>query len=621
MNKIKCISLVLILAAGAFFILPTPTFAAKASAQASYQRAYENYNKLTKNPKKRKLRHLWEKVIEGFDGVSGKYPDSKYASKAMLAKGDAWSRLFRISGNQKDLDSAIETYEQLVSRYSNTKDATSAKARLKAMTGVDPDAVARKEQPAKALAKPTAKAETPKKPDAAHFGQNTGVEQKPAARQMQDNSGLVEVSDIRHWSNEGYTRVVLDLARPVKLKTSKLRHPDRLVFDLKAAHLSAPLKRTEEVQDGILKSIRASQYNTNTVRIVLDLENLADYKTLLLPNPQRLVVDVSGRQSVARKGRGPGRLITIRSAVNTSNAMPLALKPQSVKQEEEQATSGQAAQADTPPVKTTAGTSSATTPGAVAAPAVETRAEESAPKPITTKNTRAVCIGTIVIDPGHGGKDTGAIGKNGLLEKDVVLDIGLRLREIISRELGCKVVMTRDKDVFIDLSARPGVAIKNDADLFISIHANASLDRSARGIETYLLNTTKDRNIMKLAAMENMMTLDKMSDLYTIIKDLKLGSKREESLRLAHDIQASLINDLHRHSRPVSDKGVKQGPFLVLYGAEMPSILTEVGFISNPNEEALLGSPAYRQYIAEAIFDGIKDYIAGMKVTTAARAN
>ena len=241
---------------------------------------------------------------------------------------------------------------------------------------------------------------------------------------------------------------------------------------------------------------------------------------------------------------------------------------------------------------------------------------------------KAVCIGTIVIDPGHGGKDTGAIGRNGLLEKDVVLDVGLRLRDIIRRELGCKVVMTRDKDVFIDLSARPGVAIKNDADLFISIHANASLDRSAHGIETYLLNTTKDRNIMKLAAMENSMTIDQVKDfgmlsvVNKIQKDLLLDYKREESLRLAHDIQTNLIKDLHRQSRFVSDKGVKQGPFLVLYGAEMPSILTEVGFISNPEEEEMLGSANYREHIAEAIFDGIKDYIAGMKVTaTAERAN
>lgn len=590
MNKIRCISLALILMAGAFFILPEHSFAAKASAQASFQKAYNSYQKLIKDPRKRKFRHPWEKVIKKFDGVITRYPGSQYAAKAMLAKADALSGLYRISRNQNDLDAAIESYEQLASMHPNAKDAASAKARLKALTGVAPDTAAR-------------------------------------TKDAPINCGLVEVRDIRHWSNSGYTRVVLDMAAPVKMRTTKLRHPDRLVFDLKAAHLSAPLKRTEDVRDGILKSIRASQYNSNTVRIVLDLESLAEYKTLMLPNPQRLVIDVTGIQTVARKGHGRGRLITIRSAENTSNTLPLALSPHSLEPVQEQNGVEQVKQPVAVPVAVQDAPPQAA-PETAAPPSQQTKTEESTPQPVTAKHMKAICIGTIVIDPGHGGKDTGAIGKNGLLEKDVVLDVGLKLRDIIRRELGCKVVMTRDKDVFIDLSARPGVAIKNDADLFISIHANASLDRSAHGIETYLLNTTKDRNIMKLAAMENSMTIDQVKDfgmlsvVNKIQKDLVLDYKREESLRLAHDIQTNLIKDLHRQSRFVSDKGVKQGPFLVLYGAEMPSILTEVGFISNPEEEEMLGSASYREHIAQAIFDGIKDYISGMKVTaTAARAN
>ncbi len=228
-----------------------------------------------------------------------------------------------------------------------------------------------------------------------------------------------------------------------------------------------------------------------------------------------------------------------------------------------------------------------------------------------------------MIDPGHGGKDTGAIGKNGLYEKDVVLDIGMKLRNIIKRELGCKVVMTRDKDVFIELNDRPGIAIKYDADLFISVHANASPDRAAKGIETYLLNTTKDRNIMALAAKENMMTIDQLKDIKlvsvvnAIQKDFALDFKREESLRLAHTVQACLVRDLQKDNI-INDKGVKQGPFLVLYGAEMPSILTEVGFISNAEEESKLGTPEYRQELAQAIFDGIKEYIVTSKPTSAA---
>ena len=225
-----------------------------------------------------------------------------------------------------------------------------------------------------------------------------------------------------------------------------------------------------------------------------------------------------------------------------------------------------------------------------------------------------MCIGTIVIDPGHGGKDTGAIGCNGLYEKDVVLDIGLKLRDIIKKNYACKVVMTRNKDVFIDLDARPGIAVQNDADLFISIHANASKSPSAHGIETYLLNLTKDRNIMEVAARENFTPVRNMGSLDVILKDLILDSKRDESLRLAHAVQASLVTDLHKDN--VVNKGVKQGPFLVLYGASMPSILTEVGFITNPEEESHLADPQYREAVAQAIFDGIKEYLGSSRIAS-----
>ena len=233
---------------------------------------------------------------------------------------------------------------------------------------------------------------------------------------------------------------------------------------------------------------------------------------------------------------------------------------------------------------------------------------EKAPAP------RMCGIGTIVIDPGHGGKDTGAIGCNGLYEKDVVLDIGLKLRAIIKKNFACKVVMTRDRDVFIDLDARPGIAVQNDADLFISIHANASKSPSAHGIETYLLNLTKDRNIMEVADRENFTAAKNMGSLDVILKDLILDSKRDESLKLAHFVQTSLVTDLHKDG--VLNKGVKQGPFLVLYGASMPSILTEVGFITNPEEESHLADPQYREEVAQAIFDGIKEYLGSSRIAS-----
>ena len=259
-------------------------------------------------------------------------------------------------------------------------------------------------------------------------------------------------------------------------------------------------------------------------------------------------------------------------------------------------------------------TTSVRPPAAASGRTTTARAVTPAPKEAARPTVPMYCIGCIVIDPGHGGKDTGALGHGGLKEKDVVLDIGRRLRELIRDQLGCKVVMTRDTDVFIDLDARP--AKQKDADIFISIHANASRDRAARGIETYLLNTSKDRHIMELAARENMMDVDKMGDMGVILRDLVLDTKREGSLRLAHAVHGKLVDEMKGANNLLNNRDVKQGPFWVLYGAEMPSILTEVGFITNPEEEQLLGSPEYRQKLAAAIFDGIKDYINTTKAAT-----
>src|SRR5512135_2083753 len=245
------------------------------------------------------------------------------------------------------------------------------------------------------------------------------------------------------------------------------------------------------------------------------------------------------------------------------------------------------------------------------------RAGTATPREAARPAVPMYCIGCIVIDPGHGGKDTGALGHGGLKEKDVVLDIGKRLRDLIREQLGCKVVMTRDTDVFIDLDARP--AKQKDADIFISIHANASRDRAARGIETYLLNTTKDRHIMELAARENMMDVGRMGDMGVILRDLVLDTKREGSLRLAHAVHEKLVDEMKGANGSLNNRDVKQGPFWVLYGAEMPSILTEVGFITNPEEEQLLGTPEYRQKLANAIFDGIKDYINTTKTASPAQ--
>lgn len=222
-------------------------------------------------------------------------------------------------------------------------------------------------------------------------------------------------------------------------------------------------------------------------------------------------------------------------------------------------------------------------------------------------------IKRIVIDAGHGGKDPGAIGKQGLKEKDVVLKIASGLKESLSKDTGADIIMTRDSDIFIDLPVRTAIANSKEADIFISIHANASPNRKASGIETYFLNLTNDERSIRVAARENAVSTKKMSDLQFILNDLMKTSNTNESSRLAAKVQDSLVSNLRKKYDDVKGNGIKGAPFYVLVRANMPSILVEVSFISNPKEEARLDDNNYIQDIVAGITSGVHEYIKVME--------
>ncbi len=223
-------------------------------------------------------------------------------------------------------------------------------------------------------------------------------------------------------------------------------------------------------------------------------------------------------------------------------------------------------------------------------------------------------IKTVVIDPGHGGKDPGAVGPGGLQEKDITLQVGKKLGRLLKKNYKMNVIYTREKDKFVSLNRRTHVANSKKSDLFISIHVNASEKRNAKGIETYFLNWTNNREAMRVAARENRISIKKMkkiqNDTQFILQDLARKNKNEESMRLAHSVQSSMVNSLQKDYTKIEDLGVKYALFYVLVGAEMPSILVEVSFISNRVEEKRLASDAYKSKIAEAIAQGINSYIS-----------
>ena len=221
-------------------------------------------------------------------------------------------------------------------------------------------------------------------------------------------------------------------------------------------------------------------------------------------------------------------------------------------------------------------------------------------------------IGKIVIDPGHGGHDTGTIGPNGLEEKDLVLDVAKRLGRLLETRLGAEVIYTRKDDTFIPLETRTAIANQEQADLFISIHANSSHDPDARGIETYYLNFTSSPDALEVAARENAVSESSIHQLQDLVKKIALKEKIEESREFASDVQGSLYSGLSTRNSGLRDRGVKKAPFIVLIGANMPSILAEISFVSNPQDERRLETAEYRQRIAESLYRGVSKYTGGL---------
>jgi N-acetylmuramoyl-L-alanine amidase len=402
------------------------------------------------------------------------------------------------------------------------------------------------------------------------------------------------VKNIRYWSGGDYTRIVIDQDKEIKFKAQELK--DRLVFDLLNTRLDPSVDKDPlPVNDGILRQVRAGQYAPDIVRVVLDLASIKSYVAFPLHDPDRLVIDVTGEG-----GRGgEPRVASAETDTQQQEKIEDEQKPEIV------------AEPKTEPLTT------------APSPSKVPEAKNSNEK-LSLSRQLGLKIRTIAIDAGHGGHDPGAIGKSGLKEKNITLDIAKRLAELVKERLGCNVVMTRDRDAFIPLEERPFIAKSKGADLFVSIHVNATRKRTTRGIETYVQSLrASDRDAMATAARENAMSTKKLSELKTeldrIFADLTRDDKIEESLYLADSVQGSLVNNLRPINRHANDlkARIKRAFFYVLINTEMPSILAEVGFISNPEEEKLLKSDSYRQSIAEALYQGVKKYVEARGQQTA----
>jgi N-acetylmuramoyl-L-alanine amidase len=492
--------------------------------------------------------------------------------------------------------------------------------------------------------------------------------------------GLAQVSGIRHWSTPTYTRVAIDLGDNVTYEAARVPNPDRIYFDLHGTRLAQELvgKSFAVTDDGFLKKIRAAQFSNDMTRVVLDVNDVTEYSAFLLPNPYRLIIDIHGGKDQGSGVRNQESASTSAGASSPSPASPTPASvptpvaapvvkatvakpvPNTVSTKTSSVTEIAALSAEPGKVEATTvptsrpiaekvteqskapevgGTEDSAATGVIAssstAAAISTkRIRKGKTADVNATPARAAAptadgqtslvralglkVGRIVIDAGHGGHDSGTIGVDGIEEKDVVLDVALRVGTLLHERLGAEIIYTRSDDTFIPLETRTAIANKAQADLFLSIHANSSPDATARGVETYYLNFTSSPDALETAARENAVSDQSIHQLSDLVKKIALREKIDESREFASDVEASLYGGLQRGNTGLKDRGVKKAPFVVLIGANMPSILAEISFVTNPKDANQLSQPEYRQRVAESLYRGVAKYAGGLSATKSA---
>lgn len=522
---------------------------AKSYCERLYESARKDYYSLLESDRKQRFHDSWEKVIRKFDDIVDKYPECSKAPDALFNMGVLYRKLYRKSWIKSDLEKAVKTFRKLAKSY--PKDNLADDALLAAAEILEE--MGDKEEAYKVYS--SLKKTYPKRDMAGKAGKKIKelaayAPKPPASRPVASStrsSGKVWISDIKYWSNPEYTRVVVYGSAKMGFTSNKLKKdpvtgkPPRLYIDIDNASIPKSLCNPIPIADGLLLQARVAQYDTKTVRLVLDIDSMVDQRLFTMENPSRLVIDVMGEGN-----RYAGQ--------------------QSALQEK----------------------------------------ESSEPLPLTQQF--GLSVQKIVLDAGHGGRDPGAVGPNGLKEKDVTLSLAKRLKPALE-EKGYKVLMTRSTDVYVGLEERTAIANDNGADLFISIHTNASRSRKARGVETYFLGVAKTREASETAMLENAISQQALSDLDKILLDLTRTANLKESSVLAESLQESLYKGLSGSFGNVRNLGVKQAGFYVLIGADMPAALVETSFISNPNEEKLLSRKDYRDTVSKSLLNGIIKYV------------
>jgi N-acetylmuramoyl-L-alanine amidase len=585
-------------------------------------------------------RAYYQSAVDSYQFLMREYPTSRYLQEAYL-------RSAKLQKDQLgDTAGASKTYDAFLKKFPHSKqrrEAQEARAELALLQRSAPpdanqNAIAKSagSDPARETRPPVISRDVAKDlpKDAPRSGAKEAAPEE--ARSADDDQPVAaggKIPQIRRISAKAAadsTRVTIEIEGSVQYVSGRVANPDRIYFDLHAARLAQPLLHKKiEADSPLVAAIRTSQSANGVVRVVLEVNGVIDYSASLLNSKKdgasQLVIDlyadVKPVETQTAQASAPGK-DTASGAANPQPKTAIADKAQPAAASKSAKADSNDAPAAAPipePKRTLASAKSGKKPDLVQ-PA-------SAPQPTrdgqsTLTRALGLKIGRIVIDAGHGGHDTGTIGPTGLMEKDLCLDVALRLGKIIQQRLpSADVVFTRSDDTFIPLEERTHIANEAKADMFVSIHANSSQDTAARGIETYYLNLKGSPEAMEVAARENATSDQGIHELEDLVKQIARTEKIDESREFAEDVQDSLAKRVQKTAKVVKNRGVRKAPFVVLIGADMPSILTEISFLSNPADEKLLKQPEHRQRVAEGIFQGIAGYLQSLNSMTVNQSN
>ena len=536
---------------------------AQESAKQLYEKARQEYYQLTKSKIKRADRGEWLYCIDQFDKVIDKFPQSHEGYKATFTIARLYHGLNKELGVARDLDNALRYYWSLLSEYTvnhlsddalihlgetyiEKKNYISARQAFRNVLLNFPDG------DQIALAKKYIREVEPR------------AEKQLSANNATKIKSPTLLDKLDYSVSPDAVRITVHTSNPVSFIQNRLADPERIYFNFKNTRLAENLTRNIKLKSGLLSQVRLSQFNSETSRMVLDVISKRQTMVTTRQEGSTLIIEVlTASAHAASQKTQPLRQV---SAVKSMRA---TAERQTIKR---------------PPI-----------------------AVKPAPKQKSSKNPTPL----IVVDAGHGGKDYGAKGQNGLLEKDVNLSISLMLKTILEKRYKYRVALTRKDDTFIPLKGRGEIANQKDADLFVSVHANAAKRKSAKGIETYYLGSASSERALATATRENGEIVHSVPDdqVQKILASLITTTKLNDSARVAGTVQKRLHKTMSMKYSGVNNLGVKEGPFFVLHDTNMPSILVEVGFVSNKLEESRLKNKEYLRSLAGAIAQGIHEHI------------